>query len=424
MGQPLRCPTVGVDERVVPPPTGRRPRASGGGGGPVADVDRAAARAGPIKVPAGQPATSGRGVAYAVTADLGVVGGGADRRIHRGDHHQRLDKLVDDTLIRVVEVKLVEKLGTDGEDAVVVAPPAQVGRWARVLVAETEPDQQEERFQKGFADRAVHVFSGEDGLADLVVHHSSAELEALSHRLSLIARHGGADDPRSMNQRRADIAVDLLLGRADCTVPTSGLEAGDVHPADLEPDPVLSGGVRAQINVTVPIQTLIGVSDHPGELLNGEPVPASLIRKIAADPSSTWYRLLTDPAGNLIDLSTRSYKPTLPLGRALVARDRTCPAPGRTTSALVGETDHTIRYSLGGPTSYANTGRPCQSHHKAKESPGFTLSQPHREPSCGPIRVDTSTPAGRIRIRSPTGQTTGRNRCRRRRCRTPCGCTI
>ncbi|MPZ63431.1 MAG: DUF222 domain-containing protein, partial [Propionibacteriales bacterium] len=203
-----------------------------------------------------------------------------------------------------------------------------------------------------------------------------AELEALSHRLSLIARHTGADDPRTMNQRRADIAVDLLLGRADCTVPTSGLEAGDVHPADLEPDPVLSGGVRAQINVTVPIQTLIGVSDHPGQLLNGEPIPASLVRRIAADPSSTWYRLLTDEVGNLLDLSTRSYQPTAALVRAIVARDRTCVAPGCTTNAQIGETDHTLRYSQGGSTSYANTGRPCQSHHKAKESPGFELSQP------------------------------------------------
>ncbi|MPZ62304.1 MAG: hypothetical protein GEU93_13625 [Propionibacteriales bacterium] len=100
------------------------------------------------------------------------------------------------------------------------------------------------------------------------------------------------------------------------------------------------------------------------------------MRRIAADPSSTWYRILTDPAGNLLDLSTQSYKPTAPLYRAIVARDRTCVAPGCTTSALFGETDHTIRYSEGGATSYANTGRPCKAHHRAKESPGFTLSQP------------------------------------------------
>ncbi|MPZ59893.1 MAG: hypothetical protein GEU93_01080 [Propionibacteriales bacterium] len=100
------------------------------------------------------------------------------------------------------------------------------------------------------------------------------------------------------------------------------------------------------------------------------------MRRIAADPSSTWYRLLTDPAGNLLDLSTRSYKPTMPLVRALVTRDRVCPAPGCTTSALVEETDHTIRHSHSGPTSYGNTGRLCPAHHRAKESPGFTLSQP------------------------------------------------
>ncbi|MPZ60344.1 MAG: DUF222 domain-containing protein [Propionibacteriales bacterium] len=290
-----------------------------------------------------------------------------------------LDKLTDESLVPVVEQKVVDRLaaGIDGE-GVVVTPPAQVGRWARALVAEAEPDRHEERFRKGFADRSVGVFGTGDGLADLVLSHSSAELEALSHRLSLIARQTGADDPRSMDQRRADVAVDLLLGRAECTVSTSRLETGDLDPGD-GPDraPVNhGGGVGAQVHVTVPIQTLMGVSDHPGQLLNGEPVPASLVRRIATDPSSTWYRLLTDPVGNLLDLSTKSYKPTPPLYRAIVARDRTCVAPGCTTSAQAGETDHTIRYSEGGSTSYDNTGRPCQSHHRAKESPGFQLTQP------------------------------------------------
>ncbi|MPZ59891.1 MAG: DUF222 domain-containing protein [Propionibacteriales bacterium] len=61
-----------------------------------------------------------------------------------------LDKLTDDTLVPVVEAKLVDRLGTGADQTEPVrVPPAQVGRWARVLVAETEPDRHEERFRKG-----------------------------------------------------------------------------------------------------------------------------------------------------------------------------------------------------------------------------------------------------------------------------------
>lgn len=41
-----------------------------------------------------------------------------------------------------------------------------------------------------------------------------------------------------------------------------------------------------QVNVTVPIQSLMGVSDDPGILPGGEPIPASLARQIASDPGS------------------------------------------------------------------------------------------------------------------------------------------
>ncbi|MPZ63442.1 MAG: DUF222 domain-containing protein [Propionibacteriales bacterium] len=258
---------------------------------------------------------------------------------------------------------------------------------ARRLVAEAEPVKAEERFNRAFEGRRVSVFDAGDGMADLLLRHTGPELQAISHRLSLLARHTGADDPRSMDHRRSDLAVDLLLGHATSAIPTSSLESGDVQSRsdaahvekglrEREPMVRRGEGVGAQINITVPIQTLMGASDAPGELLNGEPVPAGLARRIAADPSSTWFRMLTDGAGNLLDLSTKAYRASAPLLGAIIARDRTCPAPGCTTSAQTGETDHTRPAAEGGETSYRNTGRPCATHHTARGSPGFTLSQP------------------------------------------------
>ena len=47
----------------------------------------------------------------------------------------------------------------------------------------------------------------------------------------------------------------------------------------------------------------MGVDNSPGELVGYGPIPAPVARRIAADPGGTWRRMLTDPAGNLLDLS-------------------------------------------------------------------------------------------------------------------------
>ncbi|MPZ62303.1 MAG: DUF222 domain-containing protein [Propionibacteriales bacterium] len=189
-----------------------------------------------------------------------------------------LDKLADPDLIPVVERKLVDRLVPDTSgDPVVMVPPTQVGRWARALVAQVEPDQQEERFKKGFADRGVDVFGSGDGLADLVLHHSGAELEALSHRLSLIARQTGADDPRSMNQRRADVAVDLLLPPGDGRPGAVGWSgrAGQRDGAGADPDRCVrpsrtttqrgtDTGVAGAPDRRRPVLDLVSDTDRPG----------------------------------------------------------------------------------------------------------------------------------------------------------------
>jgi hypothetical protein len=118
------------------------------------------------------------------------------------------------------------------------------------------------------------------------------------------------------------------------------------------PDLPVPGYARPVINVTVPIQTLIGVSDHPGQLSGGTLIPAGLARSIAAQPGSTWYRMLTDPAGHLVELSTRGYRPTPPIWRWVVAEWNSCFRPGCDTPATEAECDH-----------------------KAKHTPGFSIEQ-------------------------------------------------
>ena len=123
------------------------------------------------------------------------------------------------------------------------------------------------------------------------------------HRLTLAARSARASgDPRTLEQLRTDLAVDLILGE---TVPGSGF-------------------ARPVINVTVPIQTLMGVSDDPGHLSGGTVLPATLARMIARRPGSTWHRMLTDETGRCVGVSTRSYSPTRTIWNDVVARYGTC----------------------------------------------------------------------------------------------------
>lgn len=124
--------------------------------------------------------------------------------------------------------------------------------------------------------------------------------------------------------------------------------------------------------MTVPIQTLMGLSDEPGVMAGGEVLPAGLTRALAASSESTWYRMLTDPARGCVELSTTSYQPTGPIIRQVVADFGTCYATGCTVPATDCDLDHRVR-APEGSTSTENLGPACRGHHTAKHAPGFGL---------------------------------------------------
>jgi hypothetical protein len=129
--------------------------------------------------------------------------------------------------------------------------------------------------------------------------------------------------------------------------------------------------------VIVPVQSLLGVDDTPGELIDrSNTVPASLAREIAARPGTLFYRLLTDPRGNLLDVTQLGRFPSRLLGHAIDVRDGTCRWNTCTTPADRCDCDHTLP-APEGPTSAANLGADCRRHHRAKtHAAGFGLEQP------------------------------------------------
>lgn len=206
----------------------------------------------------------------------------------------------------------------------------------------------DEEFVKQFADRRVVAFESEEGIGQLNVTHSIDQVVLARHRLHLGAKALRAQgDPRTIDQLMSDLALDLLIGRAD-GVPVPGF-------------------ARPVINVTVPLETLAGVSDDPGLLSGGKVIPADLARAIATSEGATWLRLLTDAEGDPVSLSTKSYQPTSTIWRYVVATRPTCSHQACDRPSVECELDHDVPWPVG-ETSTVNLQPLCRRHHKAKHA--------------------------------------------------------
>ena len=237
----------------------------------------------------------------------------------------------------------------------------------------------DERFRRAFKDRGVRVDAGMEGMGYLTLNHTAPDLQAALYHLTLIAKTlRKRGDERTLDQLRADTMLDLIMGRLTVGASTGELEAEETKaggdPAETVRRLPTANYARPIINVVVPIQTLMGVSDEPGVLSGGEAIPAGLVRKLAQDPESTWYRMLTDPARHCVEISTKSYKPTESIWRTVVADYNSCFHPSCTTPATTCEIDHRVPWPRGN-TSTENLGPACKREHTAKHAKGFSLEK-------------------------------------------------
>ena len=147
----------------------------------------------------------------------------------------------------------------------------QATRWA---VLHVDPDGVRARHVQRKAGRKVVECPTEDGMAELTATVTAPEATAIYQRLDAIARM--CRDDRTMDQRRADVFVDLLLGKACYDAPATA----------------------ATINVAVAATTLAGMDDRPGGLAGYGSITVAMARQLAAD--GTWRRLLTGPANGAL----------------------------------------------------------------------------------------------------------------------------
>ena len=88
-----------------------------------------------------------------------------------------------------------------------------LGRWLNAFIAKYEPDETDERLQRSLADRYVSLRPDLDGISFLSAAMSSLDAAAIDQVLNALAGLCEPDDPRTLQQRRADALVDMLLGR-------------------------------------------------------------------------------------------------------------------------------------------------------------------------------------------------------------------
>jgi hypothetical protein len=254
-----------------------------------------------------------------------------------------LTETLDDDARRKVEEKVVAKAGKRST------------RWlrdtARREILRVDPEAAERRRAQRKKERRMEKYPSDDGMSWLSFYLPAEKAEAIYRRVNAIAKGARTrEDPRSMDEMRADVAMGLLLGA--------------------------SSNVTTRIEVRVDATTLMGHDDKPGTLSGYGPVSAGHARELAGSEDSDWYRVLTDPVtGIVVDYGRIRYRPTIPLREIVNARDQRCCALDCYVPASQSEFDHTIPFrDPQGKTAYDSTGPACSFHNKLKEL-GWTVRQ-------------------------------------------------
>ena len=218
---------------------------------------------------------------------------------------------------------------------------AQFGASVRRAVLAADPRTAEEQHRDAVAERRVVFTPRDDGTAELWACGLPAdEAAALQARIQLLAESWKGLDTRTADQRRADALLSLGTG---------GPGAASSKPA---------------VNVTVALSTLLAMDEQPGELAGHGPIPAALARAIAADPTGTWRRLVTDEHGNLADISSNTYRPPASEPRLEMISSsgpgRHPTPPDNNSEGRRGGWVHTVDWALGGTTVPGQPHAPVQ----------------------------------------------------------------
>jgi hypothetical protein len=244
------------------------------------------------------------------------------------------------------------------EAVMVTKMPAQAtGQSSSTLrrqIIKADPAGFQDRHQRRKKERQIIRYPQDDGMVTwgaLVPAELGAQFD---QAVDVHAATFPADD-RTLSQRRVDALADLILNRP--TTPATGAQGGRA---------------AAVVQVTVPLDVLIGTSDSPAHLKGYGPIAAPQARGIAFTEGTIWRRLITEPTtGLLVKTDPTVYHPTAETQRHVIARDRNCMFPTCRMPANRCDLDHIKEFDhqhpeKGGTTEPANLIPLCRRHHLMK----------------------------------------------------------
>jgi hypothetical protein len=236
----------------------------------------------------------------------------------------------------------------------------QLRERRRRMAIEADPESAATRYEQAVDQRRIELEATDDGTADLMILDAPADLAAAARRhINQIAKSlRKPDEPRTIDQLRADVALDLLCGRHPSYQPSTTKREGSV-------------------NLTVDLTTLTGLADHPGDLAGYGPVIADLARQITLrQHDTTWRYTITHPdSAQPIATGITRRRPTAGQHRTITATHPTCVFPGCRMPAIDCDLDHRTAWTDHGPTTEDNLAPLCRHDHRLKHEHGWTLAR-------------------------------------------------
>lgn len=235
----------------------------------------------------------------------------------------------------------------------------QLKARVRRLCMETDPANAKERMEYSLSQRKMVAEPNAEGTAALILSECAPdEIYAARDHVNMLARRlKTADESRTIDQIRADVALALLTGQ---------MTASDQK--------------RGSVSVHIDMTTLAKLDEKPGELAGCGPIIAELARKVAKEQiKGKWNAVVTDPeTGEPLHVVSLRRRPTAKQLRTIRALHPTCTFVGCRMPAVNCDIDHIINYAHGGKTIVHNHAPLCRRHHMAKHQRGWRYHKLNR----------------------------------------------
>lgn len=259
--------------------------------------------------------------------------------------------------------------------------PVRLRQAARRWVARLDPVGAQRRRERRQDDRDVRIRAMQDSMAVFEGLLPAPGAQTVAMRLREMSLQVCASDPRTMPQRRADALVALAdgSGRLRC-----GCGRGERCPKkDVAAEPPR----RPLIQIGIPADTLLGISEAPAFLAGYGPIDAALARLLAEHAR---FQVIPEQSDADDPVAGEQVAQSPRLDREVRALDGMCRFPGCTMPAAESELAHHRQ-----PISRADTTTLCARHHRLK-----TLADKKKVPwdtwLADPDRLQWTAPTGTV----------------------------